>query len=518
MSVLIFRPTPALYWPDDDILATRPLPACLNPMFTHASIGKIEGAFRRILREHPHCSLRCLETERHIVRVRRGVVEPATNDFSLGASMTVIENGGAGYAATPDLGTAGLRHAAREAQARARVSAAHPLFDASRLAGVTARDEVDLTPAASLPTTRDCLELIRLAGDRLESVIKTTNAGDRIVDWSASVELFRSTSLLLSSAGGRVLQTYSYVSPGIYVIAHEGGQTQQRSHNGGSYARQGGLQQVEAVGLAVHADRIVDEALALVEAPECGEGTMDLLLMPSQMALQVHESIGHPLELDRILGDERNYAGGSFVTLDMIGGYRYGSEHLNVCFEPLEAHEVACFAYDDEGSPASSQYLIRDGVLVGAIGSATSRLRANVPAASSARATEWNRAPIDRMGNINVLPGQHDMASLTGSIEHGVLMDTNRSWSIDHERNKFQFGCELGRRIENGEVREVVRNPGYRGMSANFWRSLDRVGSENTRAVLGTLSCGKGEPNQLIHVGHASPACVFRDVEVFGGR
>lgn len=487
-------------------------------MFTHASVDDIERSFRTILRDHPRCSLRTVETERRSVRIRRGVVEPAANEFSLGASITVIENGGTGYAATPDLGTAGLQRAAGEAQVRARLSAAQPLFDASRLPAVATRDEVDLRPAAGLPAARDCLALAQQASDRLHSAAKARNAAQCIVDWSASIELFQSTSLLLSSAGGRILQSYAYISPGLYVIAHQGGQTQQRSHDGGSHARQGGLDQIDAVGFAEHADRIVDEALALLEAPECPQGKLDLLLLPGQMALQVHESIGHPLELDRILGDERNYAGGSFVTLDMFGDYRYGSEHLNVCFEPERENEVACFAYDDEGTPARRHILIEDGILVGAIGSATSRLRADVPAASSARAVEWNRAPIDRMGNINVLPGQHDMAALVDSIEDGVLMDTNRSWSIDHERNKFQFGCEFGRRIKNGEIRDVVRNPGYRGMSANFWRSLDKVGDENTQAVLGTLNCGKGEPNQLVHAGHASPACVFRDVEVFGGR
>ena len=486
-------------------------------MFTHACVDDIEASFREILRNHPRCSLRAVETQRRIVRVRRGVVEPAAHDHSLGASITVIENGGMGYAATPCLDTAGLRHAAGEARRRARLSALYPLFDAGRLAEVTIRDEVDLRPAAGLPGARDCLALTRQASDRLRAAMTSRKAGERIVDWSASLEVCESSALILSSAGGRILQSYAYVSPGLYVTAHQGGQTQQRSLDGGSHARQGGLEQVEAAGFAEHADRIVEEALALLDAPECPSGKMDLLLLPSQMALQVHESIGHPLELDRILGDERNYAGGSFVTLDMIGGYRYGSEHLNVCFEPGRENEVASFAYDDEGSPATPHFLIRDGVLVGAIGSATSRLRAGVAAASSARAVHWNRAPVDRMGNINVLPGQHDLAALIASIEHGVLMDANRFWSIDHERNKFQFGCEFARRIRNGEVREVVRNPGYRGMSASFWRSLDKVGNEDTGAMLGTLNCGKGEPNQLAHVGHASPACVFRDVELFGG-
>ncbi|HEY5700519.1 MAG TPA: TldD/PmbA family protein, partial [Gammaproteobacteria bacterium] len=447
----------------------------------------------------------------------RGVFEPVTNNFSLGASVTVSESGGTGYAATSDLSTTGLRDAAKEAQLRARVSAAYQLFDASRLTAFTIRQETDLRAGQALPTVPECIDLTARASDGLASAVKSRDARDIVVDWHASMEIFQSCSLLLSSAGGRLLQAYAYVSPGVSVVAHEAGQTQQRSHNGGSYARQGGLDQIAAIGFSEHAERIVDEALALLSAPECPNDNLDLLLLPSQMALQIHESIGHPLELDRILGDERNYAGSSFVTLDMFGKYRYGSECLNVCFEPERENEVACFAFDDEGTPATRQFLIKDGILVGAIGSATSRLRANVPAAASARAVEWNRAPIDRMGNINMLPGENGLNDLINSIELGVLMDTNRSWSIDHQRNKFQFGCEFGRRIVDGELGEIVRNPGYRGMSAKFWRNLDKVGDESTQDMLGTLYCGKGEPNQLVHVGHGSPACLFRNVEVFGG-
>ncbi|MCG6865260.1 MAG: TldD/PmbA family protein, partial [Thiogranum sp.] len=173
--------------------------------------------------------------------------------------------------------------------------------------------------------------------------------------------------------------------------------------------------------------------------------------------------------------------------------------------------------FDDEGTPADRVHLIRDGMLLRPLGGAVSQSRAGLDGVANARASDWNRPAIDRMANLNLEPGTSSLDELIGSIEYGVLMDTNRSWSIDDSRNKFQFGCELGRVIENGELKGLVRNPNYRGISATFWRNLAGVGDAGSFEVWGTPNCGKGEPNQMIQVGHASPACVFRDVEIFGG-
>jgi predicted Zn-dependent protease len=241
------------------------------------------------------------------------------------------------------------------------------------------------------------------------------------------------------------------------------------------------------------------------------------------MMLQIHESIGHPLELDRILGDERNFAGGSFVSLDMFGHYRYGSSLLNVSFDPDIPDEIASYPGDDDGEAARKVWLIRAGILQRPLEGGLSRARAaarGVPleGTANARAVGWYRAPIDRMANLNVEPGDTPLDAMIASVERGVLMRTNVSWSIDDARNKFQFGCEWGQLIEDGRLTAVVRNPGYRGVSATFWRSLAAVGDRSTFEVLGTPFCGKGEPGQIVRVGHASPACLFRDVAVFGGE
>jgi predicted Zn-dependent protease len=241
------------------------------------------------------------------------------------------------------------------------------------------------------------------------------------------------------------------------------------------------------------------------------------------MMLQIHESIGHPLELDRILGDERNFAGTSFVTFDMFGNYQYGSRLLNVTYDPTRQEQFAAYGFDDDGSKAEREFLIRDGLLLRPLGGAVSQARAahlgkNLGGVANARACSWNRPPIDRMANLNVEPGASTLDEMIASIDDGVLMKTNVSWSIDDSRNKFQFGCEWGRRIRNGKLAEVVKNPNYRGISATFWRSLSMIGDPSTMEVLGTPYCGKGEPNQVIRCGHASPACKFSNVDVFGGE
>jgi predicted Zn-dependent protease len=272
------------------------------------------------------------------------------------------------------------------------------------------------------------------------------------------------------------------------------------------------------VGFAQDSQRMAEEALQLLDAPECPTDRRDLLLAPDQMMLQIHESIGHPLELDRILGDERNFAGTSFVTPEMFGHYAYGSPLLNVTFDPTVASEFASYAFDDEGTPATRQYLIRDGILERPLGGATSQARAGLAGVANARACSWNRPPIDRMANLNVEAGTTPLEQLIASVERGVYMQTNVSWSIDDARNKFQFGCEWGRLIEEGRLTTLVRNPSYRGISATFWRSLKGVGDADSRGIYGTPWCGKGEPAQIIRVGHASPACLFGDVEIFGGE
>ena len=458
-------------------------------------------------------SLRFVEESSEAFAVRKNIPQPWSLATDRGVMASVYAGGGYGYAATADTSPRGVRDVLERAAAWARATAKHALLDSRSLPRPAPRgDYASPSLADRLPSRREWFDLLQR--ESLEAGLDS-----RIVDWEALVDVRHATHRLITSEGGDVVQRYRFLYPSIGVTAHADGVTQQRSLNGQrGICQQGATEILERFHFTGSGRRIADEALEMLAAPNCPSGRMDVLLAPDQMVLQIHESIGHPLELDRILGDERNFAGTSFVTPEMFGSYRYGSALLNITFDPTRPEELASYAFDDEGTHAQKTFLIRDGILERPLGGAISQSRARLAGVANARADSWNRPPIDRMANLNLEPGDATFDDLVAGIEHGVLLETNSSWSIDDSRNKFQFGCERGRVIENGVVGHVVKNPNYRGISAKFWRSLARVGNADTVQVLGTPFCGKGEPSQSIRVGHASPACVFTDVDVFGGE
>jgi predicted Zn-dependent protease len=486
-------------------------------------LDTLESTARRAADALPHSvahwTVRGVSEVSEQLGVRHGVLEAPRRQRDEGVMLTVVD-GGLGHAATSDTSESGLRAAFGRAHALARAGAGRTVFDVAhaprpRQSGRYA-SRVERPAAASALADRI---------DLLQRVNAASRIDDRIVDATSALWTVATDQLFFTSEGMRAEQAFEFVTPSVQVTAHDQGVTQVRSSAGqyNGFCQQGGLEVLERARFLDEAPRVAREALALVAAPHCPSGVMDLVLMPDQMMLQIHESIGHPLELDRILGDERNFAGTSFVTLDMFGHYRYGSELLNVSFDPEQAHEFAGFAFDDEGMPAERRLLIERGILRHPLGGSLSQARARaagheVGGVATARACSWNRAPIDRMSNLNVEPGDSTLDQIIGSVEYGVAMHTNCSWSIDDSRNKFQFGCEYGRMIRHGRLAEVVRNPNYRGVSATFWRSLAMVGDADTLQVMGTPFCGKGEPSQVIRVGHASPACRFTGVDVFGGE
>lgn len=459
-------------------------------------------------------SLRLTDTQQETLTVRHGVQEPLQTLRDRGAMLTVMHQGGYGYAATVDLSVGGLQRALEKAKNWAEFSRTRSVFDYRQVKLPRPRGQY-ASPQVAHPPIRNRADLLQL----LMRECQDAKADPRIVDSSASLQLLDMTQHYLTGDGAENEQQFRYVVPGVSVTAYADGESQTRSLGGqySGFCRQGGLEVLEHAQLLGAGKRVADEALELLTAENCPSGIMDLLLLPEQMMLQIHESIGHPLELDRILGDERNYAGTSFVTPEMFGAYRYGSELLNVSFDPTIAAEFASYAWDDDGTPAHKELLIRQGILEKPLGGTISQARAGMPGVATTRACSWNRPPIDRMANLNVEPGDSTLEMLIAQVENGVLMDTNVSWSIDDSRNKFQFGCERGQVIRGGKLGAVVKNPNYRGISATFWRALKGVGDRSTFEVMGTPFCGKGEPNQVIRVGHASPACLFGGIEIFGG-
>ncbi len=441
--------------------------------------------------------------------------KPVANETwaSQGVLAEVMVNGQVAYAATPRLDVAGLVAAAQQAHAQAVQASKRPLFRFSP--AQRPATHLDYVAAAKRPF--DSVPVAELSGllVRICERMKTSDKVVRTESFARSVDV---ETGLVSSSGADAWQRFSLVTTDFQTTAKHGDVVQRRT-DGGLRGRsyQGGWEHLFAEDLWSRVDRVADEAVQLVHAPECPTGTLDLLLAPDQMMLQIHESIGHPLELDRILGDERNYAGWSFVQRADFGTLQYGSAAMTVTWDPTLPGEFAGYRCDDTGAPAGREVLIDKGLLVRGLGGLESQARSGIAGVATQRASSWNRPPIDRMANLNLEPGDASWQELVAAVEDGVWMESNRSWSIDDFRNKFQFGCELGRRIRNGKVGEVVRNPNYRGVTVPFWRGLARVGDRSTFQAYGTPYCGKGEPNQLIRVGHASPACLFRGVEVFGG-
>jgi len=439
--------------------------------------------------------------------VRNDLPERNQSSLEEGAMCEVLVAGHFGYAATADLSLAGLQRAFDRAIATTIATSSHKVHaftpqQRPRAVGNYQSKRARSLDATSLTEITDCLL----------AATQAMNVSPLLVTRSASAFLVHTQINFYASNGTHTTQNFEVLDLTLSATAAEGLESQTRTW---SHTGQFGGEVFDKVHLAERGLTIAQQALELLNADNCPTGRMDLILMPDQMMLQIHESIGHPLELDRILGDERNYAGWSFVKPADFGQLKYGSDLMNISFDPSRANQMASYDFDDGGNPATREMLIEGGVLKRGLGSLESQTRSGLPGVANFRSSSWNRAPIDRMANINLEPGTSSLDELIGQVAQGVLMSANRSWSIDDYRNKFQFGCERGQLIENGKLTRVVRNPNYRGVTVDFWSRLAGVGSEDM--AYGTAFCGKGEPSQVIRVGHASPPCLFKGVEVFGG-
>jgi predicted Zn-dependent protease len=455
-------------------------------------------------------------SEREDLSLKNGLLEPPSLSDDEGLQVSVYHGGGAGYACSGEVSAEGLTRAFEQALTWAEASASLSAWNSAQAPMPHAQGEYH-SPVERSWWTLGAKERLEWLGE----IERGAPSPEGLVLREVSLLADRRERWWYTNEGGAVYQHTEVLSPDLLVVAHRGGVTQRRSFGLRGRSRQAGLEGFSHAELRAELARLTDEALLLTSAPTCEEGVTDLVIDPEQMMLQLHESIGHPLELDRILGDERNYAGRSFVSPEMFGSYQYGSEHLNVTFDPSVSGELASYAFDEQGERASREHLIQEGRLLRPLGGALSVARAHqeghthLKGVACSRIQRWNRPPIDRMANLNIEPGEHSLEGLIGGIERGLFVGTNLAWSIDDSRNKFQFGCEFGRVIEDGELKGWVRSPNYRGVSSSFWRALDGVGDASTWAALGTPYCGKGEPNQVITVGHATPACRFRGVEVF---
>jgi TldD protein len=263
-----------------------------------------------------------------------------------------------------------------------------------------------------------------------------------------------------------------------------------------------------------NAERVASEAVALLTADECPAGTTDLILDSSQLALQIHESVGHAIELDRILGWEAAFAGTSFLELPQLGSLRYGSPLMNITADATLPRALGSFGYDDEGTPAQRVDIVREGVWVGVLSGRDSAALVGLPPGGMVRADGYNRIPMVRMTNVGLVPGDSSLEEIIAATDNGIMMATNRSWSIDDKRLNFQFGCEVGWEIRGGQRGRMLRNPTYTGITPQFWGSLDMLAGGDEWLPWGVPNCGKGQPMQSAHTGHPAAPARFRGVRV----
>ncbi|HEX4866272.1 MAG TPA: TldD/PmbA family protein [Acidimicrobiales bacterium] len=438
------------------------------------------------------------------------VVEDLTQTETAGIGVRALIGSSWGFQSTPELTLAAARGAGQRAAAVARASA--------RVAG----PDLELAPApvveASWQSTwvEHPLDDVSLT-ERADLLVGATGAmADAGVPLAqASHQIWDTEKWFVSSEGSRIDQHLLECGAVIDATAIGDGETQRRSYPGvrGQFGTRG-WELVREIDLLANAPRVAEEAQALLRAPQCPETTTTLILGSEQMALQIHESIGHAIELDRILGWEAAFAGTSWLDPAQLGSLRYGSDLMNVTADATLPGALGSFGYDDEGVAAQAVDIVKDGTWVGVLSGRDSAPLVGRTSGGMVRADGAARLPMVRMTNVGLLPGDSSLAEMIAATEDGIYMDTNRSWSIDDKRLNFQFGCEIAWEVNDGQLGQMLRNPTYTGIGPQFWASMDMVGGPDEWVFWGTANCGKGQPMQVGHTGHPSVPARFRDVRV----
>ena len=463
-----------------------------------------------------YCDLRVVDERARTIATKNGKVGHASNAESLGVGIRVIADGAWGFAATQDLSRASVEATAARAVEVARASARVKQHEL-QLAPEKAYVDEWTTPYKIDPFTTSIAENIELllkVDSELRSVEGVTLA-------EALFSFRRYEQWFYSSIGSDIHQTKFITGAGYAAYAFAGTEIHKRSYPnsfGGQYQNKG-YELIEELKLVENARRIGQEAVALHKADQCPEGTFDIILDSSQLGLQIHESVGHPIELDRVLGMEANFAGTSFLTTDKLRHLRYGSDLVNVVADATPEHGpgLGTFKYDDEGVPAQCTPIITNGLFTGYL---TSRETAHTigmnRSGGTLRAECWNRLPLIRMTNISILPSEKPLTreQLIADTDHGIYMETNKSWSIDDKRYNFQFSCEMGWEIKNGKRIRMVKNPSYSGITTEFWNAMDAICSRDEWVVWGIPHCGKGQPQQVMGTGHGAAPARFRNIKV----
>lgn len=457
-----------------------------------------------------YADLRKVRSQSQRIKVKNGEVEGISSRESSGFGIRVLKDGAWGFSSSAVISEEEIERVASEALRIASASASVNK-DKSKLS--EAEPWVDVYRSSYLedPFQVPLEEKIGLLMKAVEAM-----KGDEIKVAEGSLAFDRTWKLFLNTEGAEIDQVITQSGGGIVATASDGQQVQKRSFpnsSGGDLATKG-YEFIRNLRLAENAERVKEEAIALLSAPECPEGEMDAIIGGSQLALQVHESCGHPTELDRVLGSEISYAGGSFLTLEKLNNFQYGSTLVNITADATIKGGLGTFGYDDEGVRAQRSYLVREGLFVGYLTSRETALVLGQRSNGTMRADGWNRIPLIRMTNINLEPGEWNLDDLIADTREGIYLDTNKSWSIDDLRLNFQFGTEIGWVIKRGKMGKMVKNPIYTGITPQFWKSCDAICNRESWHIWGIPNCGKGEPSQIMKVAHGTSPARFRKMKV----
>lgn len=470
------------------------------------NVARFEGA--------TYADVRVIDSKSEDITVKNGKVATLDRGESQGFGVRVILNGSWGFAASSVPTLDEVERVTRLACAIARASTA------------TKKKNTELAPEPPYQDKWHSTYLIDPFDVPLNEKLgllmqidEILRKDPRITVAEGNMSFWREEQLFASSEGSLIEQKILRSGGGYECTAvnKETGEIQRRSYPssfGGQYMLTG-YEIIPSLNLVENAERVREEAIALLTAPQCPSEKRDLILEGSQLALQIHESLGHPSELDRVLGMEANYAGTSFLTTDKLGNFRYGSPLVNIVADGTIPAGLATIGYDDDGVRSQRWHLVKDGVFSGYL---TNRELASEIGESRSRganrADGWRSLPMIRMTNISLVPGNWDLNDLIADTEHGILMETTKSWSIDQRRINFQFACEIGRIIENGKITGIVKNPTYQGITPEFWGSCDAITSEKYWRLWGVTNCGKGQPGQRAEMSHGAAPSRFKNVTI----
>jgi TldD protein len=464
------------------------------------------------LRGAQYADIRVVDKQNEFTLVKNGQPESLKNFNTFGFGVRVLVDGSWGFASSSQLNDGELDRVTRLAIEIGKSSALVQKYRVNLGPAVTSQG-VYCTPVAMDPFTVSLDEKIAVLMEADRALAKEKGIKVR----SGQFMFQKEHRWFANSEGALTEQTIIETGAGITVWAVGEGEVQVRSYPN-SFGRNqvtGGWEIVKLWDLPGHAPRIASEAVALLTADACPTGiTTDIIISGNQLGLQIHESCGHPAELDRVLGSEISLAGGSFLTPEKLGTFQYGSTMVNLTADSIRPFGLGTFGWDDEGIPAQSNYLVKEGLFVGYLMSRETASQIGRQSNGCMRAMDWSRIPIVRMVNINLEPGSWALEDLIADTDHGIYVDTNRSWSIDDRRYNFQFGTEIGYEIKNGKLGRMLRNPTYTGITPQFWNSCDAVCNEKHWQMWGTPNCGKGEPGQEIHTGHGAAPARFRNIKV----